>query len=1053
MPSTLLEYRIRIRNAADSADALTISSVAGGTNPYLIDPPRGDGCELLLPDGGSRTGTYKLRVADALTSGTSRVLTALLSDANGLPDLLSRKTYVDVREDGGSWDVLIAGYLNRIELESGIAAVLEIGESNRLELTTSAFGRKTTVVSGAPVREPMSTYLTRWPQRGCLLGGPIIGNWGPMQDAGGWEGRVTVVTASEIVIGIIAGHIPPLWRRSTNTGALRNFVNPKAAPYFARVPTQWEKQELDEPLLLTPIFTGLHALVTPVGGTRQIGIPRPLVTPILGDIFNTSGDLLSLENGNVNLRVILLPGSTVPTVGTLVRVRVITSDVSELSPIYVTDHPATIYSTLRTEAGAALDSASVTAAIDAVGSDRRISLRVTEAKALATLAKGTLLGPHGLATRPGSAGQDELVYTRIRGSTAPATTVTDDDLAEGQPVVWYEHDEEDVLTGLELRQERYVAAPADATNPPADGVLVQQERIERPFGDQTTFGRRAQVFEVEGMLHRKDSFDSDAPAYADTFAFELRDRFARGAVWAELPLLRGTDGFLVREGEELLVNVAALPNLQKRLGDDPSVPARAMQVVRRTIAPWGALAKLLDSGPNAQFTGTAPTITVAASTAAPRSVAELTITNAATLNSESTGVRVQMAVTTGGAPAAGAYTDALVFGPGDVPTTALALPAVVSGRTVYVRIRGERVLQRPSGWSVAASVTLTALDAPTSLTATADATDGSRCRLAWTAGANAGGAFVEVTRRLSTESAGDARRVVALLPGSIRCEAEGLTPGTAYVFGVQHRDPTTGDLSALTTVSVTTSGTTVTLDPPDAVIGLAGSVDAATGVPVRSARIGIAARVATGPAFVEVEEQHEIAPAGAASRDLDAYAAMSAAALRTLTAASTFSSWAAFGREPVIPGQWTVVAADAPNDGCVRFLRARVTREGATASSWADEVAVVPWSVRGLPDKAGRIATFTGTPNTGTDDIDLAWTTFGLPAGHTLTLYIDDESSPGAFPVTSSEEDVTGLTAFNYPTGTNVVGAGTATQTRFTLEAQLSGAVLVSRSVLVLWFR
>jgi hypothetical protein len=1052
VPATLLEYRIRIRNAADSADALTISSVAGGTNPYLIDPPRGDGCELLLPDGGSRTGTYKLRVADAITSGTSRVLTALLSDANGLPDLLSRKTYVDVREDGGSWDVLIAGYLNRVELESGIAAVLEIGESNRLELTTSAFGRKTTVVSGAPVREPMSTYLARWPQRGCLLGGPIIGDWGPMPDAGGWEGRVTAVSGSEIVIGIIAGHLPPAWTRTTNTTALRTFVNPKAAPYFARVPTQWEKQELDEPLLLTPIFTGLHALVTPVGGTRQIGIPRPLVTPILGDVFNTSGDLLSLENGNVNLRVILLPGSTVPTVGALVRVRVITSDVSELSPIYVTDHPATIYSTLRTEAGAALDSASVTAAIAAVGGDRRISLRVTEAKALAALAKDTLLGPHGLATRPGSAGQDELVYTRIRETTAPATTVTDDDLADGQPVTWYEHDEEDVLTGLELRQQRYVPAPADATNPPADGVLVQQERIERPFGDQTTFGRRAQVFEVEGMLHTKDSFDTDAPTYADTFAFELRDRFARGAVWAELPLIRGTDGFLVREGEELLVNVAALPNRQKRLGDDPSVPARAMQVVRRTIAPWGALAKLLDSGPNAQFTGTAPTVTIAASAGALRTGADITITNAATLNAESSGVRIQAAITTGGAPTSADYADVVAYAAGTIPTTAIPLPRVKAGRTVYARARSERTTERPSGWSAAASVTLSALDAPTALTATA-ATDGSRCRLAWTPGANAGDAVVEVTRRLSTESAGDARRIVALLPGSIRCEAEGLTPGTAYVFGVQHRDPTTGDLSALTTVSVTTSGTTVTLDPPDAVQGFAGSVDAATGVPVRSARIGIAARVSTGPAFLEVEEQHELAPAGAASRDLDAYAAMSAAALRTLTAASTFSSWATFGRAPVIPGQWTMVAADAPNDGCVRFLRARVTREGATASSWADEVAVVPWSVRGLPDKAGRIATFTGAPNTGTDDIDLAWSTFGLPAGHTLTLYIDDESSPGAFPVTSSEEDVTGLTSFNYPTGTNVVGAGTATQTRFTLEAQLSGAVLVSRSVLVLWFR
>jgi hypothetical protein len=46
MPNYLIEYRIVVRNKADTADLLDITSVRGGTNPYIKEPPVGDGASV-----------------------------------------------------------------------------------------------------------------------------------------------------------------------------------------------------------------------------------------------------------------------------------------------------------------------------------------------------------------------------------------------------------------------------------------------------------------------------------------------------------------------------------------------------------------------------------------------------------------------------------------------------------------------------------------------------------------------------------------------------------------------------------------------------------------------------------------------------------------------------------------------------------------------------------------------------------------------------------------------------------------------------------------------
>ncbi|RUV28772.1 hypothetical protein EOD29_34380, partial [Mesorhizobium sp. M1A.T.Ca.IN.004.03.1.1] len=76
--ATTLNYRLRIRNGADSSDALVLTSVRGGTNPYIAAPPSGDGQEVDPLTGAMRTGTYTLQVLDPITSGTTRAITSQL---------------------------------------------------------------------------------------------------------------------------------------------------------------------------------------------------------------------------------------------------------------------------------------------------------------------------------------------------------------------------------------------------------------------------------------------------------------------------------------------------------------------------------------------------------------------------------------------------------------------------------------------------------------------------------------------------------------------------------------------------------------------------------------------------------------------------------------------------------------------------------------------------------------------------------------------------------------------------------------------------------------
>ena len=140
-------YRLRIRNAADSADALVLTSIAGGTNPYIASPPSGDGQEVDLLTGAVRTGAYVVEVVDVATgtdgTGTIRVLTNQLNDSSAStarPHLLSRRAFVEMSTNGGSsWTAWCAGYISNIRQIDAIRYAVTVSNTRRIEQTERVF--------------------------------------------------------------------------------------------------------------------------------------------------------------------------------------------------------------------------------------------------------------------------------------------------------------------------------------------------------------------------------------------------------------------------------------------------------------------------------------------------------------------------------------------------------------------------------------------------------------------------------------------------------------------------------------------------------------------------------------------------------------------------------------------------------------------------------------------------------------------------------------------------------------------------------------------------
>lgn len=1107
-----ITYQLDIYNAAGTSAALTLTSISGGTNPYLSSVPTGDGQEFDPLTGSCRRGQYTGKIADFITSGTTRVLTSNLEDANFRSQLMRRKTILKMILNGSTTVVLCAGYLTSLRLVNTIEYEYIVTDRTRIQgdqkifgprsavvvLTASAlagatsltcsalpidiaknqklnFGAgKTGVVSAAAsagatsiavtglgiggstsaalasgdqatYTEPLAAYVARWPSRGCAFGGPIIGGFLSRADSGGWTMRYETYDSTRPFLRFVSGQGPS--GSAVTTDPKSGLLAPTTNPAVGR----FKRRERD---------IGSVAPVTTMDQARLSHFADDLVIEVIGvgyylpTIYEAAArpdvEYFLVDTGR-DRQGVFITSSTGLTPGNLYRVRAFTAMPSELSPIYYDAHPIDWLTNILTELGYSYDSASATTVKSAIGADLRYADRITQQQNGAAWAADTLLGPFGIGLRMQDDGDLEFFSARIFTNSAPATTITDADvlapeeggagpvyeISESSAIaqVTFEHNQLETASDYQTRTG--IIEPADI---PPDGIFVTPIRIERLNGDPGVVGNRTHSWSVNGMVHRNLSY-KPADDFLDLSIREIFDRFGRGVIECELPLLRGGSGDALRIGDECIVRLSQVPNRNKRYGDDTSVGGRAMQIVRYTPRATGALVKLLDSGPNAAAYGTTPTVTIAAGAGnfAARRTAELTVTNAATLNADGAGGYVLMAVTTGSTPASTDYSKVRWFDPGEIPIAAFPLPTVFAGSKVYAKFVATKPGSRPSAASTAASVTLTAISVVTGLAATPDGSDGATAVIDWVVGED--DHVVDVFLRLTSGTTVDDDVLIATLPpGSTSYTIPNLLAGTDYTVSVQHRHPVENDTSALVTDTMTMAGSAAALDAPTGERGFVGRQDIALGVPDDPGVAGIGVKVAAFP--MDVIAEYDVGTGGGYT-----------------------GSYTLIGRVPAKQGTWTAVWTLFPNDGFPRKIRARTVRPGQQESDGVSantpDVIVTPFVPQPLQrtTKTIRLGAHLFQPSTyvstttvtkftrsgGFLNVPVAATglfyaSLYLPVGSRLTAWRQRQGPDSALVVTSvlQVNDDSGIsTTIDTLTATS---AGSAITTSNTLNEVLDGS-------------
>lgn len=937
MADKLIEYRLRIRNAANSADALEVTSVRGGTNPWIAAEPRGDGASFDPNTGVVTSGSFTVRIVDPITSGTDRLVSSILEDANSRQQLGHRRAFIELREDGGAWQTLYSGRISRYKLASDIEWEITVSDWMKAEHEVTAFQPEPD--------ETIADFLTRYPKRGCLAGGPVMGGFRTIPDKGGWIMRVrnAPVTSNRYRLEAVTCYGPGAWNpganiyaspRNTGGPAPAAVINetvrslPRGQHEFATVPFATVRDTYGPGVQ----WPGLVVLIS--DGSRTDEPWRP-INPFTAGIRYGADlaeyawlDLISGKPGEDGIFV-YRDGQSALTVDSLVTVRVLTILPTPSSPIYFNGHVVDWISSLWDEAGVPYDASAKTTVRNALGTPQGLALQITKAEPLGRLLEATGYGPFGIAARQGADGELEMFTTRKFPTSLPAVTIDEDDVVEGTTEA-FALDTNEAITRFALEHTKIYRHAIGNT---VDGVILQPVRFERTFNDPGSIGTGEVSYSIPGEIWTEETIDWQLDDWVAGAASEVFERYGRGPVRLRTTLLRGGAGDSLQLGDTALFDLPQIPNANKRLLD-AAVAARVMQITHLSITARGKEIEAVDFGPNAAQHGTVPTLTIALSSDRPRNVAAVTITNAATLNGQSASLRLQMATTTGAAPAAEDYSDIAYFEAAAIPTGAYRLPAVTHDLIVYVRARAEKLGARPSNWSSTANVNLDPLDPPTAVAAVAHGSDGTRAEITWTIGTDSTDALVEVWRSLAAEAFADAVLVATLPPGSNRYSAFDLAASTAYDFYIRHRDEDTGDLSATAQDDVTTGATAATLTAPTHPDGFSTMI----GPPVQTFglrphlsslinRYGIVVQASEIPSFIEVQE-----------------------ALETGVAAGTYGSFATVGTNiPSVSGDWTSWSNGAPNDGLRRKLKARHVRDGATASAYTAEIIVNPGTNDPIP--------------------------------------------------------------------------------------------------------
>lgn len=925
-----------------------ISSIRTDTNPYIASVPSGDGQEVDLLTGAVRTGAYNLEIVDAVTgsdgTGTLRVITAALT-SGGRQQLLSRRAFLEVSTDGGAtWPIVwIAGYLTSVRQTSAISYAITISDSRRIERNHRAF------TWGRNPQDSAKSEQVLFPNRGCLLGGPIINGFGPTPDSGGIE---TEFAASESAIWaeggnrivalkwLAASDIAPNYTQTRDFGEYAAYANKVLSPYgVAATPGFYSAPEF-APLTQGNVglanfwFPSLRVYMTD-GTNTWIGVLRAFFP---WTFAGTNGNWIGSigPSGRFPYIYATLDASqpAVPSVGAKLRVRIVHSVVSEASPLYFDEHPVDVVTKLYDSVNIPYDSTSVTAIRNLIGPDVRLACRITEPQVMADFLSNAIFGPFGFSARTDSTGKQAFFSTRIGTATPTLTIATNDLVGESLPS-GFDIDEVTVATAVQFGYRVLAKAITDPTNnepPPPDGIVESKHVVELASGDTSTYSTRVVQYDIPGMVRHVDAWQPDMAALVTGTAAEVFDRFGRGAPMYELPVLDTSAAAAAQVGDEVLITAAHVPNQNYRIGES-TIGARVAQVVRRDETPVGPVFKLVDSGPNTQL-ATAPTLTVAKETLNPRTLASFTITNAATLNAAGAGVEVEYE--TGASTPTANGTTYTRYAAGTIPTGKVLLPAFVPGSRVWVRARSTAPERRPSAWSAWANVALDAWLAPSAVTI--GTTSATAVKVSWTNGNIYDRVAVYLYQGGSAPADWEPYRVATLPPESTQTTLRGLTASTAYQVAVAHEDAGTGTVSTYATNNFTSGATTSVTAPRVSYMGVIPTVEDA------QYQSGIALGLWAGDESLEIEIQ------------------------RAPDVAGSPGTWTTIA---IVPGATTVFGDPLPATGATYWYRSRHVNGGFTAGAYQNNLGpylasawpypIVSGVVGSLPPKIARPSRITPT--------------------------------------------------------------------------------------------
>jgi hypothetical protein len=858
-------------------------------------------------------GLLVTRINAQQTGVEARIITGYLADLAGKQQLLSKRAFIEEREDEGAWVTIQAGYVTDLSLVDALQYEFSIGSTQRIEQTKRVFDRVPnpvdfptlsskhdgTAISGTGV------VLDR---ASCIVGGPIIGNWGPYEDRGRPVFRVDQLVGGNLVrLKWVEGFVhygqrePPLDGNSGDD--IRDIMNTAALEYLdSTAPVPYP----GVPIFQLAALPGLVCRLYDAGTGAWHSDHMPMALGPSGAFLRRFLADWGFVGNSVEVHVAWT--GTLPAEGDRFRLAVFPTSASERNPFHVSGHPVDIAAAIYESIGQDYDTDAAADVKAAMGSGLVVHLRITEGGTAAQWLEDTLFGPFGFAARLNDDGAHEFFLTRQVGA-ASVGTITLDDLHTDDGTIW-NLKEQSAANLVVWESKSFLVNDAPTTwdlQMPIDGI--QDAKVEvvvkpsDPDNEHAVFGEREIRFVLPGEIEGYSTGTQDNPGPLDHFvaalAQPLFDWQGRGAIRGEFSALRGSAAYDAKIGETLTLDLPHYPSAIR--GDLPTsqrgTDTRRAFVLQRTRTPEGAQVSFEDRGPAAD-PGLVPTFTLEPDDEFPNTVVTATVTNETDLLGFL--VRVEML---GAAvePTAAQFVRMWAPGTGDNP---FDLPPVCAGSVVWVRMRAESADGEIGAWSAFQSEDLPNLTIPSDL---ATVVDGTQVTLTWTNGEDT--LPIEVLARINGATV---YTTVAVVPAGTTSYTWTLAePEEDYDLALRYQAGPGGCVSLVATTTVTT----------DVQLGLTAPINPAAWAD----GAGTFGMEVDGTAFPSATEVWVALESDIGSAVAGAYAL--AGEMTTTPERMRF--------------QYPFVA---PQDGLLRFLKAR-HRRGEEYSDFCDEVSINPWTL------------------------------------------------------------------------------------------------------------